>query len=94
MLLTFVGSAIWCFAFAAAGWALGGSWKGFHDSFGYVDIVFLVGVAASIGLFTLRRVRARARRAASPESAQMTADGKISDTSAPPSGVLASRVVP
>ncbi len=68
VLLSFVGSAIWCFAFAAAGWALGGSWKSFHHSFGYVDVVFLVGAAAAIGLFTLRRVRARARRTGSPKA--------------------------
>ena len=66
VLLSFVGSAIWCFAFAAAGWALGGSWKSFHNGFGYVDVVFVVGVATVIGLFALRRVRARERRAGSP----------------------------
>ncbi len=67
LLLSLIGSAIWCFAFAAAGWALGGSWKSFHDSFGYVDIVFVAVLAAAVGLLALRRVRTRARRRAGAE---------------------------
>jgi membrane protein DedA with SNARE-associated domain len=67
--LTLVGSAIWCFAFAAAGWALGGSWKSFHNGFGYVDIVFVAVLIAAIGLFSLRRVRSRARRGQAPSRA-------------------------
>jgi len=62
-LLSFVGSAIWCFAFAAVGWALGGSWESFHRSFGYVDIVFVAMAGAVVGLLALRRIRSRARRA-------------------------------
>jgi membrane protein DedA with SNARE-associated domain len=60
--LTLVGSAIWCFAFAAVGWALGGSWKSFHHGFGYVDIVFVAVSVAAIALFSLRRVRSRKPR--------------------------------
>jgi membrane protein DedA with SNARE-associated domain len=67
--LTLVGSAIWCFAFAAAGWALGGSWKSFHHGFGYVDIVFVAASVAAIGLFALRRVRSSARRRQAPPRA-------------------------
>src|SRR5262249_41468719 len=36
-LLTLAGSAIWCFAFAGAGFALGSSWEDFHNAFKYVD---------------------------------------------------------
>ncbi len=61
VVLSFIGSAIWCFAFAGAGWALGGSWHSFHRSFGYVDIVAVATVAGIAGLLALRRVRSRAR---------------------------------
>jgi membrane protein DedA with SNARE-associated domain len=40
-LLTLVGSAIWCFALAGIGYAIGSSWHGFHDSFRYVDYAVL-----------------------------------------------------
>ena len=36
-LLTAIGSGIWCFAWAGAGWGLGASWAGVHHAFGYVD---------------------------------------------------------
>ena len=36
-LLTLLGSAIWAFAFAGAGWALGSRWEEFHHAFRYVD---------------------------------------------------------
>ena len=35
--LTLLGSAIWCFAFAGAGWAAGANWEKFHDAFKYVE---------------------------------------------------------
>jgi membrane protein DedA with SNARE-associated domain len=35
--LTLLGSLLWCFGFAAAGWALGGNWESFHHSFRYAD---------------------------------------------------------
>jgi membrane protein DedA with SNARE-associated domain len=35
--LTLLGSAIWCFAFAGAGWARGANWESFHEAFRYVD---------------------------------------------------------
>lgn len=48
--LTAIGSAIWCFGFAAGGWALGGRWKEFHDAFRYADYV---GVALALALLAL-----------------------------------------
>ncbi len=62
--LTALGSAIWCFAFAAAGWALGGSWHGFHDAFRYADyaaVALAVAGAALLGA-RIRRARAAASR--------------------------------
>jgi membrane protein DedA with SNARE-associated domain len=50
VLFTLIGSAIWAFAFAAAGWALGASYEHVHNDFKYVDyvivaVVVLVAVA-------------------------------------------------
>src|SRR5205823_740937 len=42
--LTAVGSAIWCFAFAGAGWGLGASWSGVHHGFRYVDYAVVAGI--------------------------------------------------
>jgi len=47
--LTLVGSAIWCFALAGAGWALGSRWEEFHHTFRYIDyaiVALVVGGAA------------------------------------------------
>jgi membrane protein DedA with SNARE-associated domain len=58
-LLTLLGSALWCFAFAGAGWALGGSWETLHHDFRYVDYaiaaVVVIGVAVLLARFALRR---------------------------------------
>ena len=56
--LTFVGSAIWCFALAGVGWALGSQWEEFHHAFHYVDyaiIATLVAGAAWLAWKFLRR---------------------------------------
>jgi membrane protein DedA with SNARE-associated domain len=59
--LTLAGSAIWCFAFAGAGWALGSSYEQVHHAFRYVDILAVAGaVAALAALLVLHRRRARA----------------------------------
>ena len=59
--LTLAGSAIWCFGFAAVGWALGSSYEQVHHAFRYVDILAVAGaVAALAALLVLHRRRARA----------------------------------
>jgi membrane protein DedA with SNARE-associated domain len=61
-ILTLIGSAIWCFAFAGAGWAAGASWESFHHAFRFADIavaLLLVGAAALVARHILRRRRAR-----------------------------------
>jgi membrane protein DedA with SNARE-associated domain len=61
-LLTLLGSAIWCFAFAGAGYAAGEAWEDFHHAFHYVEYVVaaaLVGGAAWLGWRYLKRRRAR-----------------------------------
>ena len=60
-LLTLAGSAIWCFAFAGIGYAVGESWEDFHHAFRYVEYVVAaaIGVAAVwLGVRYLRRRRA------------------------------------
>jgi membrane protein DedA with SNARE-associated domain len=54
--LTLIGSLVWCFGFAAAGWALGGSWEQFHHAFRYADYaaVALVAVAGAVALVRRR----------------------------------------
>jgi membrane protein DedA with SNARE-associated domain len=60
--LTFAGSALWCFAFAGLGWALGGSWESFHHGFRYADYLAVIAVAALVGLAVVHRLRARRSR--------------------------------
>jgi len=59
--LTLLGSAIWCFAFAALGWALGGSWEAFHENFGYADYAVVIVAVAVVAFVVMRHVRARGR---------------------------------
>jgi len=63
--LTAIGSAIWCFAWAAAGWGLGASWEGVHKGFEYVDYAVVAGILALAAYLVLRRRRSitMARRA-------------------------------
>ena len=63
--LTAVGSALWCFAFAGAGWGLGRSWERFHRDFRFVDYAFVVVVVVVAAWLFLRwRASRRARLAA------------------------------
>jgi membrane protein DedA with SNARE-associated domain len=64
-LLTTIGSAVWCFAWAAAGWGLGASWEGVHKGFAYVDYAVVVGIVLLAAYVVRRRRRSitMARRA-------------------------------
>ncbi|MFI4943598.1 MAG: DedA family protein, partial [Burkholderiales bacterium] len=63
--LTFIGSTIWCLAFAGIGWVVGDNWESFHHYFDYVVVAAVVGVA--IWLIVRRKRSSRlARRAADP----------------------------
>jgi membrane protein DedA with SNARE-associated domain len=60
--LTVIGSALWCFAFAGAGWAAGASWESFHHAFRFADLAVAAAVvfaAAWLGRRFLRIARAR-----------------------------------
>ncbi len=62
VVLTAIGSAMWCFAFAGAGWAAGSSWEDFHHAFRYVDV--LVGALVVAGIAFVGWKWARRRRSA------------------------------
>jgi membrane protein DedA with SNARE-associated domain len=66
-LLTIPGSAIWCFALAGAGWALGANWERFHEAFRYVDYAVAAGVIALAAYLVLRWRSSRLARGAEPE---------------------------
>jgi membrane protein DedA with SNARE-associated domain len=57
--LTLAGSAIWCFGFAGAGWALGGSWENFHHNFRYADYVAVAAVLVLAVILVARHLRSR-----------------------------------
>lgn len=59
VVLTLAGSAIWCFGFAGAGWALGGSWESFHHGFRYADYAAVAAVAVLVAVAVAHRLRAR-----------------------------------
>jgi len=64
--LTFVGSTLWCLAFAGAGWALGSNWERFHHGFRFVDIALVVLVVAAAAYLLLRRRSSTLARDADP----------------------------
>jgi membrane protein DedA with SNARE-associated domain len=57
--LTLLGSAIWCFALAGAGWALGSQWEEFHRFFKYVDYLIVASIAAGVAYIVWRLYRRR-----------------------------------
>jgi membrane protein DedA with SNARE-associated domain len=62
-LLTLLGSAMWCFAFAGAGYAAGESWEDFHHAFRYLDYVVAAAIVGGAA-YLLIRYRRRRRRPA------------------------------
>jgi membrane protein DedA with SNARE-associated domain len=67
--LTLLGSAIWCFAFAGAGFAAGEAWEDFHHAFRYVEYVVAAAIVAGVALLGWRYARKRRRRLAEESSA-------------------------
>ena len=63
-LFTALGSAIWCFALAGVGWALGSSWESFHSGFRFADYAVAAVVVAAVAYLIVRRRNKRRRRAA------------------------------
>jgi membrane protein DedA with SNARE-associated domain len=54
---TLVGSAVWAFGFAAAGWALGASYTHVHHDFKYVDYVIVALVVLVVAAVVWRWLR-------------------------------------
>jgi membrane protein DedA with SNARE-associated domain len=63
-ILTFLGSAIWCFALAAIGWVLGSNWERFHDAFRFADYAVGAVVIVAAAYLALRWRASRRRRVA------------------------------
>jgi membrane protein DedA with SNARE-associated domain len=63
-LLTLAGSAIWCFAFAGAGYAAGDNWEDIHHAFRYLDYLVVAAVVAAAVALVVRHLRRRKRRLA------------------------------
>ncbi len=63
-LLTLAGSAIWCFAFAGAGYAVGENWEDFHHAFRYVEYLVAAALGAIAIWLVVRYVRRRRGRLA------------------------------
>jgi membrane protein DedA with SNARE-associated domain len=60
--LTIPGSAIWCFALAGVGVAVGASWETFHHNFRYADYVVIAAIVAGAGYLVWRSYRKRLRK--------------------------------
>jgi membrane protein DedA with SNARE-associated domain len=57
--LTAIGSALWCFGFAGAGWALGDNFDVVHRAFRYADVAAVAAVAG-VAIWLVARGRRRA----------------------------------
>jgi membrane protein DedA with SNARE-associated domain len=55
--LTFIGSTLWCIAFAAAGYAAGTRWETFHERFHYVDYAVAALIVGGVAYLLIRRRR-------------------------------------
>lgn len=66
VLFTLIGSAIWAFAFAGVGWALGSSYERFNHDFAYVEYAIVAGVLLVAAYLVYRWINAArvSRRAA------------------------------
>jgi membrane protein DedA with SNARE-associated domain len=56
--LTLIGSAVWAFAFAGAGYGLGASYRGFDRSFHYAEYAIVAGVVLVLAYLVYRRMAA------------------------------------
>ena len=67
-LLTFIGSTLWCLAFAGVGWAVGENWESFHHAFRYVEYAVAGLLVVGLGYLVLRWRSSRLNRRASDSS--------------------------
>jgi membrane protein DedA with SNARE-associated domain len=57
VVLTLIGSAVWCFALAGVGWALGSSYESFHHDFRFADYAIVAAIVAVLVYLLVRRKR-------------------------------------
>jgi membrane protein DedA with SNARE-associated domain len=69
IVLTLLGSLIWCFGFAAAGWAAGGAWASIDHGFRYADYVVVVALLVLIAAMIVHRRRVVVGAEKSPPAA-------------------------
>ena len=67
-LLTLLGSAIWCFAFAGAGYAAGDAWENVDHAFRYAEVVVAAAFFGGAAWLAWRYVKRRRRRLAEDSS--------------------------
>jgi membrane protein DedA with SNARE-associated domain len=70
VILTAVGSAIWSFAWAGAGWGLGASWSGVNHGFAYVEYAVVAGIVLFAAYLILRRYRSITMARRAPDSSR------------------------
>jgi membrane protein DedA with SNARE-associated domain len=68
VVLTLIGSAIWCFVLAGAGWGLGASWHRFDHDFRYLEVLVVVAIVALVAYVIFRRRRSTTIRDRAPDS--------------------------
>ena len=57
MVLTFIGSTLWCIAFAGAGYAAGTQWESVHERLHYLDYAIVAAIIAGVVYLLIRRRR-------------------------------------
>jgi membrane protein DedA with SNARE-associated domain len=57
VVLTAIGSAIWCFLFAGIGWAAGANWEHVHHLLGRLDYLIVAAIVLGAGYLIVRRQR-------------------------------------
>jgi membrane protein DedA with SNARE-associated domain len=67
--LSLPGSAVWCFAIAGVGVALGTNWERFHHGWRYADYAVVAALAAGVLFLAWKARQRRARRRAVEPSA-------------------------
>jgi membrane protein DedA with SNARE-associated domain len=67
--LTLAGSAIWCFAFAGAGYLAGSNWEELHHAFRFADYLIAVAIVGGVCWLGWRYLRKRRRNPVSEDSA-------------------------
>jgi membrane protein DedA with SNARE-associated domain len=58
MVLAFIGSAVWSFAFVGIGYGLGASYDHFEHGFRYVEYAIVAGIVAGLAYLVYRRMAA------------------------------------